>query len=201
MSNGIEKRYDYELINMLITPKSSILDLGCGEGDLLWYLIQEKQIKGSGIEISSQGVQEAIKKGLSVIQADIEETISNYPDKTFDYTILSQTMQELKRPEKVISAMARISKRAIITFYNLAHFKFRLKILMKGQFPTSIELPFNWLSANIMFLSVADFKEFCKTNNYRIVSELYYSDHKLIRFMPNLRSKVCIFEIEQSYEA
>ena len=197
MNENNEHRYDYELIERLIFPKSSVLDLGCGKGELLWYLIQKKEINGSGIEISSQGVQEAIKKGLSVIQADIEETISNYPDKTFDYTILSQTMQELKRPEKVINAMVRISKRAIITFYNLAHLKFRLKILFKGQFPSSKELPFNWLSANIMFLSVADFKEFCRQNNYKIISEQCYSDNKIIHIMPNLRAKVCIFEIEQ----
>ena len=193
-TNGLQ-RFDYELLETLISPNASVIDLGCGKGELLAFLNVKKNIQGYGIEISADGVQEAIKKGLSVIQADIEETLSNYPEDNFDYAILSQTLQELRNPEKVIAAMVKISKRAIITFYNLAHISFRMKILIKGRFPASKDLPFNWMTSNIMFMSVADFKAFCDKAGYKIVSELYYSKRKIVKYLPNLRAQVCIFEI------
>ena len=158
-------------------------------------LKKSKQIKGSGIEISADGVSASIAKGLSVIQGDIEHNISHYGDNTFDYCILSQTLQELKNPTAIISEMLRISKYSLISFYNLAHFKYRLKILFQGGFPKSKDLPYNWMTTNIAFLSIKDFKSYCDEFHIQIEESEFLAHAKKVNVWPNLRSNLCVFKI------
>ncbi len=191
------KRIDYETIIRIIPKKSKVLDLGCGGGKLLHHLKQSKDIVGSGIEISEIGASEAISKGLSVIQGNLEEVVKNYPDNSFDYVILSQTLQELKHPDLVFHHMLRIGKKCILTFINLAHIKYRLQILFTGMFPRSDDLPFDWKTTNIAFLSVKNFKEYCMKNNIKIRNEIYFTGQKKVVFWRNFRSKLCIYEISR----
>lgn len=190
-------RLDYRKICSLINSKSKVLDLGCGNGDLLQLLFHYKNIDGSGIEIEPDRIQESIAKGLSVIQGDLEEIVKDYPDKMFDYVILSQTLQELSHPSETLRNMIRIGKKALIAFYNLAFWQYRLYILFRGSFPKSKDLPYSWLSSNISFLSVKDFRDFCTGNNIIITQAFYLTDEKLVKSLPNLRAKICVFEIKQ----
>jgi methionine biosynthesis protein MetW len=192
-------RIDHEIIANCVEPNSKILDLGCGNGELLQELIQTKNIEGSGIEIRTEGVQQCIAKGLSVIQGDLEDLIFNYGDKVFDYCILSQTLQDLHQPDKVIAQMARVSKHIIVTFYNLAHYTYRFQILLHGRMPKSKDLPYKWLTTNITFLSVLDFKEYCDTKQITIDKAIYLKDgvtkREFVKYFPHWRAKLCIFEI------
>ena len=188
-------RLDHRKICSIIPPRAKILDLGCGNGDLLELLTINKQIEGSGIEISPVKMQEAIAKGMSVIQGDLEDTIKDYRNKQFDYCILSQTLQDLKDPERTLKEMLRVGNKVIIAFYNLAYWRYRIHIMFKGTFPKSKELPYEWLTTNILFLSVKDFEAFCDKHQIQIVQNLYFVHEKQIHFWPNVRSTLCIFEI------
>jgi methionine biosynthesis protein MetW len=179
----------------MITPKSKVLDLGCGNGELLKFLQKNRQIDGKGIEIDLEKVQDALNSGISVIHGDLEEEILNYPDKHFDYCILSQTLQDLKHPEQILLEMLRVSKYVIVSFINLAHISYRFQILFRGRFPKAKDLPFKWLSTNIFFLSIGDFRDLCQSHQIRIEKQIYLVSEKIIRFWPSLRAKIAVFEL------
>ena len=182
-----------------IQPGTKVLDLGCGNGDLLSELIQRNRSNASGIEIRPEGVQQCISKGLSVIQGDLEEIVQNYGDKTFDYCILSLTLQDLHNPDFIISEMTRIAHHIIVTFYNLGHIKYRFQILFQGRMPKSKDLPYKWLTTNITFLSVRDFYEYCESKQIKIADAIFLKDgetqKKFVHYWPQLRAKLCIFQI------
>ena len=135
---------------------------------------------------------------MSVIQGNLEEIIENYPEDHFDYTILSQTLQELRKPDYVLRQMTKISKHALIVFYNLAHIKYRLKILFRGRFPHSKDLPFDWMNTNILFLSVKEFESFCKDQKLNITRKFFIGGKNLTKWWPNIRANLCIFEIAKN---
>jgi methionine biosynthesis protein MetW len=190
-------RLDYKKICSLVKPKTKILDLGCGNGELLAHLRSHREIEGTGIEISLENVQKAIAEGLSVIHGDLEEEIKNYPDKSFDYCILSQTLQDLRHPEEVLLEMLRVSKRVLISFYNLAHYRYRFQILFTGRFPKSKDLPYKWLSTNVFFLSINDFQDLCRNHHIDIEESIYLVNDKIIRRWPQLRAKIAVFSIKK----
>lgn len=190
-------RLDFNIIIDLIPNNSKIIDLGCGDGELLYQLKSIRNTEGFGIEINSERVKQAINKGISVIQGDIEDLISHYEDKSFDYCILSQTLQELHNPDYILSEILRISKNSIVAFYNLAHYSYRFQILFRGHFPKSSNLPYNWLTTNISFLSVVDFRKFCKIHDITIIKELFTDKNKYIKILPNWRSRTCVFMIQK----
>ena len=194
---NVQERPDYKIVLDLISAGAKVLDLGCGEGDLLDLLHTKKNIDGRGIELSSEGVSSSISKGLSVIQGNLEENIRHYPDQSFDFSILSQTLQELHNPEHVLDEMLRISKHSIISFYNLAHYRYRLKILFQGQFPKSEELPYNWMTTNVTFLSIKDFRAYCHDHGVHIDAAVYLANDKPAKLWPNLRSNLCVFQISR----
>ena len=191
-------RIDYKTLCSLIRPNSKVLDLGCGNGELLMHLSRHRKVEGTGIEISLDRVQAAMKTGLSVIHGDLEEEIQNYQDQFFDFCILSQTLQELRHPEKVLLEMLRISKRTLISFYNLAHLRYRLQILFTGRFPKAEDLPYKWLSTNIFFLSVRDFHDLCHRHGITIHSQIYLAGERKIRVWPSLRAKIVVLELSKS---
>ena len=142
------------------SPERKVLDLGCGEGELLEWLAENKGVDARGVEISGAKVQRAIARGVSVFQGDIDEGLADYPDQAFDYVILSQTLQETRHPRKVLREMLRVGRRAIVAFPNFGHWRVRLSMLFSGRAPRTTLFPYEWYeSPNIHFLTVHDFEE------------------------------------------
>ncbi|KAF0139503.1 MAG: methionine biosynthesis MetW [Rhodospirillaceae bacterium] len=159
-SNAI--RIDLMLIADMIAPKARVLDVGCGEGVLLEYLGQFKQVDGRGIELSMAGVREAVRRGLSVIQGDADTDLKDYPSGSFDYVVLSQTLQATRNPRRVLEELLRIGTYAIVSFPNFAHWRNRLYLLLEGRMPVTDSLPYQWWDTpNIHFCTVRDFVRLC----------------------------------------
>jgi len=156
-------RHDLEIIASLVDYGKKILDIGCGDGELLEFLTKTKNVDARGLEISTNEIEKAISKGLSVIQADAENDLTFYPDQSFDYAILSQTIQATHNPKKILQEMLRIAKFAIVSLPNFAHIKNRLLLLLQGKMPVSKTIPFEWYETpNIHFCSIKDFENLCK---------------------------------------
>jgi homoserine O-acetyltransferase len=155
-------RVDYQLIDSLIEPDSRVLDLGCGDGELLARLIQDKNVSAEGIELDENMVVHCIQRGLSVIHRDIERGLEMYPNDTFDYAVLSQTIQTLHHPQKVLLELHRVAKKVIVSFPNFGHWLCRSQLMFKGISPQTKQLPFRWHnSPNVHFLSLRDYDRFC----------------------------------------
>ena len=159
---GKKNKLNYKKIIDIVKPNSSILDLGTGEGTLLKLLIDEKKCTGLGIEINQTAVIKSLEKGLSIIQGNLDEGLSMFEDKQFDYAILNQTLQSVQKPDFVIREMLRVAKKVIISFPNFAYYKVRFYLFFKGKMPKSKMLPYEWYNTpNIHLLTVEDFFEFC----------------------------------------
>jgi methionine biosynthesis protein MetW len=157
-ANGNGPRVDLQVVAGFIEPRARVLDVGCEDGTLLEYLQNDKQIDGRGIELSQRGVNECVARGLSVIQGDADTDLVFYPDKGFDYVILSQTLQATRNPREVLAHLLRIGERAIVSFPNFGHWKVRLSLLLKGRMPVTKDLPYSWYDTpNIHFCTIRDF--------------------------------------------
>lgn len=155
-------RVDLLLIADMIPEGAKVLDVGSGDGMLLEYLRREKHVVGRGIELSTAGVNQSIAKGLSVIQGNAEEEISHFPDNSFDYVILSQTLQAMGRPDKILNELIRVGKRAIVSFPNFGYWRVRLHLMLKGKMPVTKSLDYPWYSTpNIHFCTIRDFVDLC----------------------------------------
>jgi len=189
-------RVDYELIESLIEPNSTVLDIGCGDGGLLVNLVRDKNIKGEGIELDQELVLDCVCRRLPIIQQDIEQGLGYYSDKSFDYVILSQTVQTIKNPENVFKELLRVGKKVIVSFPNFAYWRCRAQIFLSGQAPVTKQLPFSWYdSPNIHFLSLRDFEEFCRKLGVRIEKRvpLVKASVSPVRFAPNLFAEQVIY--------
>lgn len=154
------QRVDLQVIADLIEPGSKVLDVGSGDGSLLELLQVQKGVDGRGVELSQRGVNECVARGLSVIQGDADRDLGFYPDKGFDYVVLSQTLQATHNPKKVLDELLRIGDRAIVSFPNFGHWRVRLSLLMKGRMPVTKDLPYSWYDTpNIHFCTIRDFVE------------------------------------------
>jgi len=168
----------YEEIIKAIEEGARVLDLGCGDGELLNLLFERKKTYGLGIDISTEEILKCIKKGVSVIQEDIEEGLVKYKDDSYDYVILSETLQTVKRPDFILDQMVRVGKKGIISFPNFAHIKNRIAFALKGIMPKTEVLPFEWFNTpNIHLLTIKDFKNFCRSNNINILKEIYFTSN------------------------
>ena len=189
-------RIDYELIESLIEPNSRVLDIGCGDGELLAKLTSDKNIQGEGIELEQDLVLACVNRGLSTIQYDIERGLRNYTDKSFDYVILSQTVQTVKNPEKVLRELLRVGKKVVVSFPNFAHWRCRAQLLLFGKAPVTGQLPFGWYdSPNIHFLSLKDFDEFCSKLDIKVEKKIPLSKTRLrpVRYAPNLFAEQVVY--------
>lgn len=192
-------RIDYQIIADLIESKSSVLDLGCGNGDLLQILMRDKEVLGEGIEKDLEMVNLCLEKGLPVINANLDQGLFQYKDKSFDYVILSLTLQSLKKPDLALKEMTRIGKKAIASFPNFGNFLVRFSLLLKGKMPKIKFLPFEWYNTpNIHLCTIADFKEFCRKQNIKIVKKTYLrkSNRKMCGLLPNFFASMAIFVLE-----
>ena len=189
-------RVDYELIESLIEPGSKVLDVGAGDGELLAALIEDKNISGEGIEINEEFVIHCIRRGLPTIHLNVERGLTQYADDSFDYAILSQTLQTVKNPERVFKELLRVAKKVIVSFPNFAHWWCRLQLLFGGRAPLTRQLPFQWHSSpNIHCLSLKDFDRFCKSLGVRIEKRipLIKSSVSPVRFAPNIFAEQAVY--------
>jgi methionine biosynthesis protein MetW len=187
---------DHRIIFSIIEPGSRVLDLGCGEGELLYPLVRDKHVRAQGIELNDKAIQECVKKGLSVFQDDIENSLREFPDNSFDYVILNQSMQEVRKVDCVIHEALRIGSRVIIGFPNFAYFKSRSMLFFQGRSPVTKSLPYLWYDTpNVRFLSITDFTNFCAGKNIRIVEAHYLGKKRIVRILPNLFALNAVFVI------
>jgi methionine biosynthesis protein MetW len=187
-------RSDFALVSELIPQGARVLDLGCGDGALLDWLKTNKGVEGRGVEISRELVQKAIARGVTVYQGDLEESLKEYPDGAFDYVILSQTLQQLRRPLAVMEGMLRIGRYAVVTFPNFGHWKVRVSHLVSGRAPKTDWFPYNWFdSPNIHFFTVLDFEELVREQGWRVERRLFLSGHTSLGFAPNLMAEVAVY--------
>ncbi len=200
-------RFDLKVIASLIEPDSRVLDLGCGEGDLLLFLQTHKNVSGTGIEQNEENIAKCIEKGLSVIHGDINAEVKDYPESSFDYVILSQTLQQVFAPAELIGTLLSIGKKVIVSFPNFSHWKVRLQLLLTGYAPVTRQLPYQWYDTpNIRVITMKDFRKFAQDLGFQIYREIaintrqgHAPDGKIIRWFPDLLAEYGIFLIGKSY--
>jgi methionine biosynthesis protein MetW len=197
-------RFDLQVIASWIEPGSRVLDLGCGNGDLLEYLKIHKQVIGTGIEFSEEKAAHCIERGLTVLQGDFRREVRDYPEGRFDVIILSQTLQQISDPKELLIDLLSIGKRVIVSFPNFAHWSARLQILFTGMAPVTDQLPYEWYNTpNIRVISIKDFKRFLRLFGVRTVREVaintHHHDYKgnIVRSFKNLRATYGIMMLER----
>ena len=195
---------EFQVIADLIEKDKKVLDVGCADGTLMKFLKDNKNINIRGLEISKEKVQECIAKGLTVIEGNAEKDLKQFPDKSFDYVILSQTLQAFLNPEIVIKELLRVGKRAIVTIPNFGHWKVRIDLLIKGTMPVTKSLPNEWYNTpNLHMCTIQDFYNFCKKRNIKIFKSLSLNGEKISKItssnlkFKNLISELGIFLIER----
>ena len=187
-------RSDYAIIGDIVSPGASVLDLGCGEGELLQWLASNKNVDARGVEIAGEKVRRAIARGVSVFQGDIDEGLADYPDHAFDYVILSQTLQETRQPRRVLREMLRVGRRGIVAFPNFGHWRVRLSMLTSGRSPRTKLFPYEWYdSPNIHFLTVQDFESLAALEGLVVERRYFLAGHRSVTLLPNLLAEVAVF--------
>ena len=195
---------EYKIIADIITENSRVLDVGCDDGSLMEFLKKEKNVDIRGIEISKEKVQTCISKGLTVIEGDAEFDLKQFPDKSFDYVVLGQTLQAFINPEIVIKELLRVGNKAILTIPNFGHWKVRLNLLFQGTMPVTKTLPNEWYNTpNIHMCTIKDFFKFSKTINFKIFKSLALMNKNVSTinnsnlYFKNLFCELGIFLIEK----
>jgi methionine biosynthesis protein MetW len=191
-------RGDYAIIGEIIEPGTRVLDLGCGDGELLEWLASQKKVDARGVEIESARVRRAIARGVSVYQGDINEGLADYPDGAFDYVILSQTLQETQNPRAVLREMLRVGRRVIVAFPNFGHWRVRISMLLGGRAPRAPRFPYDWYdSPNIHVLTVLDFESLTALEGLTVERRYFLAGHRRVRMMPNLLAEEAVFLVRR----
>jgi methionine biosynthesis protein MetW len=190
-------RSDFAAIAQWVRPESKVLDLGCGDGALLRYLRQARNTHGYGVEIADEGVVACIANRVNVIQSDLETGLSGFGTSSFDYVILSQTLQAMKNSERIISEMLRVGREGIVTFPNFGYFPHRLQVLA-GRMPSSNALPYQWYDTpNIHLCTIRDFESFCATHRVKILERVVMRKGKQVTTLPNLCGDLAVYRFEE----
>jgi methionine biosynthesis protein MetW len=194
--NGVA-RADYATIGGWVGREAHVLDLGCGDGELLAFLGAKRRASGYGIEIDDGGVLACVRNGINVIQSDLERGLAGFDDGAFDVVILSQTLQAMRRIEAIVGEMLRVGREAIVTFPNFGHWTHRLQIL-RGRMPVSTSLPYQWYDTpNIHLCTVADFDAFLAARGYHVLDRVILSKGRVVAFAPNLTGELAIYRFRK----
>lgn len=198
LKKQLANRPDILAINEIIPPNCRVLDLGCGNGVFLKLLEQEKNVKGLGIELSQDKIIESIATGISVVRGDLNNKLDFADDYSFDYVVVSNTLQEVERPDHLLREVVRVGKKAVVGFINFGYIKTRSQLFLKGTMPETKNLPHHWYNTpNIHLATIQDFRQLCRLLNIRIIKEipLGSSGNLLAKALPNLFAANCVFEI------
>ena len=192
--NGISiDRADFAAIAQWVKPGARVLDLGCGDGALLNYLTRERDISGYGVELDDSNVLACVKNGVNVIQRNLERGLREFDDQSFDYVILSQTLQAMRNGDRIIREMLRVGREGILTFPNFGYWRNRLHVL-SGRMPVSENLPHQWFDTpNIHLCTLDDFELFCTERHIRILERKVLTDGKSLNLLPNLLGALAIY--------
>ncbi|TRO48402.1 methionine biosynthesis protein MetW [Candidatus Bathyarchaeota archaeon] len=192
-------KIEHQIILDWVGQGSSVLDLGCGDGELLVRLIKEKRVRAQGIEISEQAIHKCFVHGLNVLQEDIDTGLSEYADKSFEYVVLNQTFQQVKKPDFVLREALRVGNKTIVGFPNFVHISARFQLFFKGKVPVTPSLPYKWYDTpNLHFLSIADFMEYCKKRKIQIERKAFIAKNKKVRLLPNLFGEIGLFLLSKT---
>jgi methionine biosynthesis protein MetW len=187
---------DYQVITSLVQPGARVLDLGCGDGELLAHLARARAAKVQGVELDEQSIYKCVAKGLSVFHSDIDSGLAGYPDQSFDVVILNESIQQVKKVDYVLEEALRVGRRVIVGFPNFAHYRVRWGLLFNGRSPTTPNLPFQWHNTpNLRFLSISDFHHYCMERGIKVLKAYYLGKKKALHVLPNLRAFNAIFVI------
>jgi methionine biosynthesis protein MetW len=187
------QRPDFAAIAGWIAKGSSVLDLGCADGTLQRYLKQTRNITGYGVEIDDDSILACVKNGVNVVQSDLERGLSGFENDSFDYVVLSQTLQAMKNSEVIMREMLRVGREGIVTFPNFGYWKNRVEVL-KGRMPVSDNLPFEWFDTpNVHLCAIADFERFCEERDIRIVERKVLTNGRPVTVMPNLLGALAVY--------
>ena len=195
-------RLDLRLAERWIKPNSRVLDLGCGDGELLAHLRDNFAITGYGLEIDEEKINECVARGVNVIQQNLNQGLANFGDNSFDSVIMTQALQAVEKPDQLLNDMLRVGKQAIITFPNFAHWKTRSYLFLKGKMPVSEALPYSWYDTpNIHLCTFKDFEVLCQQLDIKILNRLAVDDDQqgsiLMKRFPNLMGEVAIYRVSR----
>ena len=194
-----KSKFDQSIISSWIIRGATVLDLGCGDGELLSRLISEKQVSGQGIELNERAIRRCVASGLSVIQQDLDTGLAEYGDKSFDYVILNQTLQQVRKPDLALKEALRVGGRVIVGFPNFCYIWDRFQIFFHGRVPVTPSLPYQWYDTpNLHFLSIADFLDYCSKRNLKILQSTFFRKNEKTNFLPNLLAENGLFLITKA---
>ena len=201
MKNGngtVAQRPDYAAIAGWVNAGSSVLDLGCGDGSLLRYLRESRHVTGYGVEIEDDRVLDCVKNGVNVIQGDLERGLSDFEDRSFDYVILSLTLQAVRNSERIVADMLRVGREGIVTFPNFGYWKNRLQVI-GGHMPVSDNLPYEWHDTpNVHLCTIADFERFCAGHGVKILERKVLTRGRPVSLLPNFRGSLAVYRFQKA---
>lgn len=193
-------RADLDIIADWIEPESRVLDLGCGDGSLMAHLARERQVHGYGLEIDLQNIRACIRSGVNVIQTNLDKGLGDFDDNSFDYVIMTEALQVMRRPDLLVEDMLRIGRRCLVTFPNFGHWRCRVGLGFRGRMPVSRTLPDAWYDTpNIHLCTVADFESFCAARQIQVLQRSVVDQNNRspssIRLLPNLFGEIALYKL------
>jgi len=198
MKTNAMQRADFAAIANWVKPGARVLDLGCGDGTLLAYLNEQRGGAGYGVEIDDDGILACVENGVNVIQGDLERGLSGFADASFDYVILSQTLQAVRSSERVVREMLRVGREGIVTFPNFGYWRNRLQVI-GGNMPVSNRLPYQWFDTpNIHLCTITDFEDFCRDHDVHILERIVMRDGSAVTLLPNLLGSLAVYRFERA---